>query len=268
MKSNAARFSASGILMIWGIVLVSFCISGRITAYLHPAFHPFAWMSGIVLLVLSAGILLLGSDSSAVSCGGGVFPGGWFSLLVLTLPLLAATFISPSRYGASTIENRGIVDDIKDLPAFQKFVEPGLPNEDGSVSADSPGDAMPFLKKNDEGYINVETVDLLYAASQAAMREDFENKDVELTGQFMPARTGNPAGNRFRLIRLFVMCCAADAQSVAVMVQPKSPANFSEMTWLKVRGKATFPLEGGKRVPVIMDASVTEIDPPLDAFTY
>jgi uncharacterized repeat protein (TIGR03943 family) len=268
MKPSTARFSASGILMIWGIVLLSFCVSGRITAYLHPTFHPFALISGVVLVALSAGVLFFGADTDPVGCGDGVFPGGWFSLLVLTLPLLAATFISPSRYGASAIENRGIVDEIKDLPAFQKFVEPVLPNEDGSVSADAPGDVVPFLKKNDEGYIKAETVDLLYAASQAAMRGDFENKDVELTGQFMPSRTGNPTGNRFRLIRLFVMCCAADAQSVAVMVQPKSPTDFSEMIWVKVRGKATFPLEGGKHVPLITDALVTEIDAPLDAFTY
>ena len=268
MKPNIARFSASGILMIWGIVLVSFCVSGRITAYLHPAFHPYALISGVVLVALSAGILLLASDSVPSGCGGGVFSGGWFSLFVLTVPLLAATFVSPSQYGASTIQNRGIVDDINDLPAFQKFVEPALPNQDGTVSADAPVEPVPFLKKNEEGYIKAETVDLLYAAAQATMRADFENKDVELTGQFMPARTGNPTGNRFRLVRLFVMCCAADAQSVAVAVQPKSPADFPEMTWVKVRGKATFPFEGGKNVPVVMDALVTEIEPPLDAFTY
>lgn len=267
MKPNAARFSASGVLMIWGVVLVSFYVSGRITAYLHPSFHAFVLISGVVLVALSTGILFFASETITTGCGG-VFPGGWISLLVLTIPLLAATFVSPSRFGASAIQNRGIVDDINDLPVFQKFADPASPKEDGSVDAGPPDAVVPFLKKSDEGFIKAETVDLLYAASQPAMREDFENQDVELTGQFMPARMGNPAGNRFRLIRLFVMCCAADAQSVAVMVQTKSPADFPEMTWVKVRGKATFPLEGGKQIPVVVDALVTEIEPPVDAFTY
>ena len=51
------------------------------------------------------------------------------------------------------------------------------------------------------------------------MRADFENKEVELIGQFMPPRADNPKGDRFNLVRMFVICCAADARPVAITVK-------------------------------------------------
>jgi uncharacterized membrane protein YcgQ (UPF0703/DUF1980 family) len=125
-----------------------------------------------------------------------------------------------------------------------------------------------YLKKNADGQIVVETVDLLYAAAEEGMRADFENKDVELNGQFLSARTGNPGGDRFQLMRLFVMCCAADARPVAITVRSKSLADFPEMTWVKVIGTATFPVEGGRHIVVIEAHSVSEIEPPVESFTY
>jgi uncharacterized membrane protein YcgQ (UPF0703/DUF1980 family) len=125
-----------------------------------------------------------------------------------------------------------------------------------------------YLKRNAAGYIAAETVDLLYAAGEPVMREDFENKQVEVTGQFLPALTGNPNGDRFNLTRLFVMCCAADARPVAISVQSQPATDLPKMTWVKVRGKATFPVEGGKHMPVIVAESVTETDAPEESFLY
>jgi hypothetical protein len=40
------------------------------------------------------------------------------------------------------------------------------------------------------------------------------------------------------------------------------------MTWVKVRGKATFPVEGGRRTPLVIAESVTETEPPRESFVY
>ena len=100
------------------------------------------------------------------------------------------------------------------------------------------------------------------------MREDFEGKEIEMIGQFMPAKDKNAQGNRFNLVRMFVMCCAADARPVAVAVQTNTPEKAAEMSWVKVVGKATFPLEGGRRIPVVVAESVSPCDPPPESFIY
>lgn len=265
MNAIAPRFAASGILMVWGIVLTYFYVSGRIASYLHPAFHIYTVVSGGVLLLLSLALLLTMPDESSEH---GLSRVGIFPLLLLTVPLLAATKISPSNFGATAVLNRGMVDNIADLPGFSPPMDAGLPNADGSVAEGTMMDPSLYLKKNADGYIMAEAVDLLYAAGEPTMREDFENKQVEVTGQFLPALTGNPNGDRFNLTRLFVMCCAADARPVAISVQSNPATDLPKMTWVKVRGKATFPVEGGRHMPVVVAESVAETDAPEESFLY
>ena len=265
MNAIFSRFAASGILMVWGIVLTYFYLSGRIASYLHPAFHIYTVVSGGVLLALSLALLLTMNGESSEH---GLSRVGIFPLLLLTAPLLAATKISPSNFGATAVLNRGMVHNIADLPGFSPPMDAGLPNADGSVAEGTMMDPSLYLKKNADGYIMAEAVDLLYAAGEPTMREDFENKEVEVNGQFLPALTGNPNGDRFNLTRLFVMCCAADARPVAISVQSNPATDLPKMTWVKVRGKATFPVEGGRHMPVVVADSVTETDAPEESFLY
>jgi uncharacterized repeat protein (TIGR03943 family) len=265
MNAILSRFAASGILMVWGIVLTYFYLSGRIASYLHPAFHIYTVVSGGVLLALSLALLLTMPGESSEH---GLSRVGIFPLLLLTAPLLAATKISPSNFGATAVLNRGMVHNIADLPGFSPPMDAGLPNADGSVAEGTMMDPSLYLKKNADGYIMAEAVDLLYAAGEPTMREDFENKEVEVNGQFLPALTGNPNGDRFNLTRLFVMCCAADARPVAISVQSTPATDLPKMTWVKVRGKATFPVEGGRHMPVVVADSVTETDAPEESFLY
>lgn len=245
--------------MIWGIVLSYFYLSGRVSTYLHPAFYIGTLLSGCVLVLLAAGVFFLppaGSD-----CGGTRSTVGLIvSFVVLTLPLGIAVGISPNGFGAATVTNRGLVQNIDGLPGRSSKTDELA--RDGNVRDNSSA----FIPQNDKGQLKLETIDLLYAASEPTMRDDFENKEIEIIGQFMPARTGNPNGDRFNLVRMYVMCCAADARPVAVPVQSKE--TFPEMTWLKVTGKATFPVESGKRGALFVADSVKQIDAPADTFIY
>ena len=265
MTGIPSRFTASGVLMVWGIVLTYFYLSDRIVSYLHPAFHVYTAISGGALLLLSLVLLVSTPTDSAKH---GLSKIGIFPLLVLTIPVLAATKLSPSNFGATAVMNRGMINNISDLPGFSPPNEPGLPNADGSIVEGTMMDPASYLKKNTDGYIKAEAVDLLYAAGEPVMREDFENKQVEVTGQFLPAFTGNPNGDRFNLTRLFVMCCAADARPVSIGVQSNPAIDLPKMTWVKVRGKAIFPIEGGRHMPVIVAESVTETDAPEESFIY
>jgi uncharacterized repeat protein (TIGR03943 family) len=277
MNATVSRFCSSGVLMVWGMVLLYFQLSGRIASYLHPAFHPFVAITGGVLIFISVAMLLTFPKEDAHKCGdfcddhshaSGPFSGGVVSLLILIVPLLGATKISQSSFGATMVKNRGVVSDIADLPGYSPAFEPALPNPDGTIGESTLLDPSLYLKKNDSGQILAEVIDLVYAAGDPDLRRDFENQEVELVGQFLPARTDNPEGDRFRLVRMFVMCCAADARPVAISVQENDVSAFPEMTWVKVHGKVSFPLVGGRQTPLVVADSVTETEPPRESFFY
>ncbi|NDG73327.1 MAG: hypothetical protein EBY32_18885, partial [Proteobacteria bacterium] len=65
MTGILSRFTASGVLMVWGMVLTYFYLSGRIVSYLHPAFQIYTAISGGVLLLLSLALLLTIPGESA-----------------------------------------------------------------------------------------------------------------------------------------------------------------------------------------------------------
>jgi uncharacterized repeat protein (TIGR03943 family) len=312
MTAVIQRWVSAAVLAIWGSVLTYFFFTGRVGSYLHPAFHSWTIASGIVMLLMAAGVLFLprgegtcDDDHGHGCCGAADKDEGQMTFrvadsqdgrmaltspaahghdccghdhgktklrivpaLILTVPLLVSATVSPSQFGAAVVTNRGYVQNIADLPGYQPYMEPALPTADGSEGPMETKPSSDYLPRNAAGQITAQTVDLLYAAEEPNMREDFDGKEVEMIGQFMPAKENNPKGNRFNLVRMFVMCCAADARPVAVSVETNQPSQPPEMSWVKVVGKATFPLEGGRRIPVVIADSITPCEPPPESFIY
>ncbi|HEY5706416.1 MAG TPA: TIGR03943 family protein [Terrimicrobiaceae bacterium] len=276
MSASLQRYLSAGVLTIWGVVLAHFYISGRLASYLHPSFHALTGISGVVLLLLAVGVLFLPAEDEQCSgpccehLHGQRRPArSVLAALILVVPLLAAALVSPDQFGAVVATNRGLIDRISDLPGYKPYVEPPLPTAaDSQEGEGTQGAGESYLPKNEAGQLKAQTVDLIFAAEEPTMRADFEGKEVELIGQFMPTRAGNPEGDRFNLVRMFVICCAADARPVAITVQTDKAQPIAEMSWVRVRGKAAFPVESGRRVALVLAESVMPCDPPEETFIY
>lgn len=269
MRSRLHRFLTSGVLSVWGGVLLAFYFSGRIRAYLHPNFQPFVLVAGAVLLCLAFLVLISPATSGAHGSRSSV--GSVLASLLLTVPLLLAVTNTLDRFAADTVANRVYVQDLSQLPGSQPppgFVEPALP-DDGSSSRDDTRETNQYLlPKNKQGRIEAQVIDFLYAAQLPDLRDQLDGKPVEVIGQLMPAKTNNPDGKRFVVIRMIMACCAADAQPVALPVEPESKPGLPGMTWVKVTGTAAFPIEGGRNTPVVQNAVLEQIDPPEDLYLY
>jgi len=133
-------------------------------------------------------------------------------------------------------------------------------------AADSPlheGGAGAFQPGGDGKCLAVEVVDLLIAAQQPAFYNALNGKRVELTGQVLGSDRG-----AFRLLRLLVLCCAADAQPLAVRVENHTGPNPTPMAWVKVTGKVSFLKKGKAVVPVIAAENVAAVAQPEEPFLY
>lgn len=266
MTERLPRFVRAGVLLVWAAILLYFEFSDRVANYLHPAFHLWTFLSGVVLALLA--VVLLVTRPSGTEPEPGKWASRLFGSTVLVVPLLLATWISPSQFGATAVWNRGFVDDVSFLRSYEPPMDPPLPREDGSIGEGEPLNPSLFLPKNEQGQLQAEAIDLLYAASEPTLRPDFENKEVEIIGQFLPARTGNPDGDRFKLVRMFVLCCAADARPLAVAVKAPPGTTFPEMEWIKVTGRATFPVESGRHTPLVIADHIEVTEPPPETFIY
>ena len=275
MTGSLQRYFSAGVLAIWGIMLGYFVISGRLASYLHPSFHIWTAVSAVVLVLLAAGLLFLPEheDLECESCCDHLHDQrtpvrSGVTAAILVLPIVLAASISPDQFGAVTVNNRGYIETINDLPSYRPYVEPALPQSDDSQPSSAKEDDTSYISKNAAGQIKAQTIDLLYAAEEPGIRADFEGKEVEVIGQFMPARENSTQKDRFNLVRMFIICCAADARPVAITVQTDEPHGVPEMSWIKVTGTASFPIESGRRVPLLVANSVTPCDPPEETFVY
>jgi uncharacterized repeat protein (TIGR03943 family) len=125
-----------------------------------------------------------------------------------------------------------------------------------------------YLQRTVEGYVIVEVLDMLYAVQDSQLRKDFEGRTVQLIAQMMPSKSANGPDNRFKAVRMFMTCCAADARPVATLVEVSPLPEVPEMTWVRIVGKATFPIENGKRTSVIQATSVTQTKPPEETMLF
>lgn len=200
--------------------------------------------------------------------------------VLLLLPLAMIVSGQGTQFSITTVQNRGIVGNIDNLPAA-KARAGALPTQSSGTGAAPTTPATPATdttassatsdgstKAPASGPMPAQIIDLLYAVQMPSYREDFEGKQIELVGQFVPLTTGNPKGDRFQAIRLFITCCAADAKPVGVTIQYPKPLNVPEMGWVKITGIPKFPLEGGRRTAVLEASKVEECPAPNEPFVY
>ena len=69
----------------------------------------------------------------------------------------------------------------------------------------------------------------------------------------------NPGGNRFKAVRMFMVCCAADARPVRIPVRGTLP---TAGTWVRLSGRLTA---SGDRL-VLAASRVVRIPTPEDPF--
>jgi uncharacterized repeat protein (TIGR03943 family) len=290
MNKLFSRWLPCATLATWSTVLLYMYYSGRIDAFLVPVFRTYVAIAGTLLLGMSLVFLLFPADAdccSSAECGHGLSrlaSGKILTFLILLLPVTAAAVFSPDEFSKDAILNRGIVTDASGLrpPGASRvpLTVPDLPlptNDPSGVAAATPIPVSPqaqslsmeqYFQRTPDGRIIAEVLDLLYAAQDDALRADFNEKPVELIGQMMPATTNNAKGHRFKAVRMFMTCCAADARPVATLVECDKLPEVPEMTWVKISGKATFPIENGRRISVIQAEKVEKTDPPEESMLF
>lgn len=265
------------VLLLWGAGVLWLVAGGRLSTYLHPSLQTFTMVAGFVLLLLCVssvmGLAFMHRESVG-SCGCDHHHHGeehlhgdgtavfFLKALVLLFPVAVLLSGNADRFTATTVANRGVVQDLTKLPSANAAAVMGIPSSPAPLA--NPG----VSSGKTSGPMPIQVIDMLYAIQMPSYREEFEGKEVEMVGQFVPMTTGNPKGDRFQVIRMFITCCAADAKPMGVTVHGDTLPHVSEMQWVRVTGKPTFPMEGGKRTAILEATKVEPCEAPSDPFVY
>jgi uncharacterized repeat protein (TIGR03943 family) len=280
----ATRWLPAGTLLLWSAVLLATHLSGKAASMLHPMFRPGVLAAAVALALIALVVALFPRKEGCCSdleCSHTLSRstfGRTLSLLVLALPISVTAIISPDSFSAKLVANRGTLTDASSLG---KPSRPGTNQEDSSEKSASPDASAPvgsdalnesplpdYLKKTPDGNVEIEVLDMLYAAQDQMLRKDFENRKIELIAQFMPDSSESKHPNRFKAVRMFMTCCASDARPVATFVDMDPIPALPEMTWIRIVGQATFPMENGKRQALIKGFKVEKTKPPEDTMLF
>lgn len=268
-------------LACWSAFLLWFWLSGRVVAYLHPQFHAGVAVAGLVLLALVP-LWWWASGEAHDGCGhcacgeghahgesGRAGAGALFSFAILLLPVAAATVVSPGEFGEAAVRNRGVVTDLSQLPSAAATFTQGLEDlpPSGGATAFEGEEGVQYFTRGPDGAINLETIDLLFAAEEPSFREQFENQKVAVTGQYIPPEGGS-AGGGFDLVRMFVICCAADARPLGISVVGNNAVQIPRMGWVRITGTARFVEKDGRLEPRLEAEKVEQVEAPSERFLY
>ena len=285
MQSLFNRWLPAVTLALWSAVLFYFHFSDRMKNMLKEPFGTYAYIAAFVLALMAIIFVVFKADASCCStadCGHGLSrlsAGKMLTFLILLVPIcVAASYTPTTGFSEKFVKNRGTAMNVENLGAAAKSARAAdlsLPGKDGNPGTAVRPDGTPaplqenptdFLTRTPDGNIIAEVLDLLYAAQDKTLQADFEGKKVELIAQFLPDTTNNATGNRFKAVRMFMSCCAADAQPVATLVEVEKMPAFKEMEWVKIIGIPTFPVERGRRISVLKALTITKAPAPEDEF--
>lgn len=278
-------------LLAWGALLLWFRFSGRVAAYLHPQFHAYVAVAGAGLLVLAAlwwwASRDAGGHEACGCCGhdhdghddhgahGRLTAGAVLGFVVLLGPMGAAALISPGQFGEAAVMNRGIVTDVSQLPSAQPSFgqgwqnAPELGNENLPDITEWPAEeeeGVEYFTRGPDGAIQLETIDLLFAAEEQALRDEFQGQPVSVVGQYVPPRRGGDGD--FDLVRMFVVCCAADARPMGIRIKSPAAVEVPRMGWVRITGRAKFEMRNGRFEPSLEAEKVEPVAAPPERFVY
>jgi uncharacterized repeat protein (TIGR03943 family) len=265
-----------------GAVFLSFYCSGRIEQYLNPLFRPLVLVSGVVTVII--GITRLLSFPAQHCCSEGdcdhrhVRSLLWSlaSFGVICVPVLAGSTFSRDAFDQQIVTNRGSGEDDRSLSGLH-VSNAGSPANalhplafKNGLALNQDMQSLPAIGTSGAGSlrgpasseITLEVTDLLRA--EQPLRNAVAGKNVAVVGQFVRGSTET----KFRLTRMFIWCCAADARPIHVTVEVSAPANFPDMQWVKVVGKPEYSIRNGHAHLVVKADSVMAVKAPKEAMLY
>jgi uncharacterized repeat protein (TIGR03943 family) len=247
LSRQISFFAPAAVMSAWATVMLHIIAAGHINRLLSPMFRSYVLVAAIVLLVLS--VLYVFLYQPAVGNVSLTSPrnrlrqiGRW---LVLLVPVIAASVLSPSALSSTTANLR--TSSTLGVTAMPRMSDTSAQNAKDALDSD-PNQPAPM-----------QVTDLITVSRSPDLIKKFDGRSVRVVGLFS---TDQPP----KLMRWILWCCAADAQPAAVQMDGSLGGPWKDQQWLEVVGTARFPSTLGHVMPKIEVQSAKATDEPDEPF--
>ena len=235
--------------------MLHFYRSVHLDAYLAPNFQFTLLVGGLACLIV--GLFNLINIRVQTDCHHGGDCGHNHESSDLN-PLVALSIILfPLLFSLAKTEHRLDDDHLskksaQDLdPASMRFLADLPPFTKETLDA--------TRQKTVDGFYEMNLLELFYSAGDSELERVFTGLRFETEAMLRTEPNRNPSGDRMRLYRMFITCCAADMKAIPMSVEfdgelPK----FEQNTWVKVGGEMRYEHINGVTYPVM---KVERIEP-------
>ena len=244
---HLAFLAPAAVMSAWATVMLHTIFTGHINRLLSPLFRNYVLIAALLLLALSVLYVLLyqPTPKAALAPAGRLRQfGRW---LVLLLPVVAASVLSPTALSKTTASNR--LDSTAGVAAMPSW-------NDKTNKA-----AQEALAADPNAPVGVEVTDLITLGHSPDQIKAFDGRAVHSIGLFV-----QQPGEAPKLVRWIMWCCAADAMPASVELSGKFPTDWKDTQYIEVTGKARFPSKLGHVVPTIDVDSIKPVDEPDEPY--
>jgi uncharacterized repeat protein (TIGR03943 family) len=224
--------------MVYAIWANAYCWlleGGRYRAFLQPKLWPLLVLALILLLMFIAAFITRFTRIQGSLARGDI----WLGSAILLLPGLFLWSIYGQSLGGYALATRTLNPDV--MPsAAEAFPVP------------------PYWRTADPNRVTL--LDLVKDA------ELFDGQRVAAEG--MVYRAANHDANTFMLFRFAIVCCAADAFPVGILVKHAGAGLFANDAWISVAGQLRIETVNARRRPIIDADIVRQIPMPKPEKRY
>jgi len=217
--------------------------------------------------------------------------GRLVAILILAAPITWAAFMTPDRYSANAVINKGLYNpnynstanadkfSLRTDEAAKPAATPATTTADSAAAKADPqaqsygsftlDDLKAQVPQSKEGNFILEVPEIYYTGGDIEVQSVLAGQSVETIAQVLPEKVNNADGRRLRIFRMLVQCCAADARPYSIPVEfaDKAPP-YKDMTWIKIVGKMAYEKDGDQTVPVLKAERVEETAAPENTMIY
>ncbi len=268
MKSATLNQVISSLATIaWGVVPVYLYASGIIVKYLAESFHLIALIGGLAMVVL--GLFNLIHANRKVGCGHDHShehdhehsghdhdhheQNPVAALCLMIFPVLLCTGFTKHEYSKEALRWKGLYK--------QRTLRSLYSNYNAEFTREYLEKRTP---KTADGNFLVQLTELYWSAGDDKIMKVYEGLPVQLEGRLIEEDPDlNHNGDRRRLYRVVMTCCAADAQVLGVPLQfEESLPDLPDKTWITARGTVAFEIIGDQHFAYLKGCRVEATKPP------
>ncbi len=235
------------VFLVWSVVFGVFYFSGIYVEFLNPQFSWLMLLGFILCSVFFAVLFACGPNRHECGHADHHHGASILRMMILLTPVMFALNYGSWQLGSFAFDKRAV-----GVTRVGGIAENG--NKTGDVAS------LPIVKTSE----NSEPVEVSLVEIHSKF-EKLTGRKVITQGMYMSETPGLPEDS-YVIFRFLIVCCAADAQPLAVMIRGNRPAGVSDEKWLQVEGVLKSTDINGNVAVIIEAEKIVPVSAPKNPY--